>query len=212
MKDKLSDNSPQTERETEGIETDREDCQSDDQSSIRDRFLIALPTLAGDYFASTVTYILEHNSKGAFGLVINKPLQLSLSDLFDKANFSGLQSSHIPVLDGGPVRRESIFFLHEAGPEYRFTQKISTQISLTTSEDLIHSLAHGEGPSKIIAVMGYAGWDMGQLERELAENVWLVAPATAEIIFDTAYEDRAVKAAALLGIDLNLVASNAGHG
>jgi len=139
-------------------------------------------------------------------------MQLTLSDLFGEATFSELESSQIPVLDGGPVRRESVFFLHETGFEYQFTQQISSQVSLTTSEDLIHSLAKGDGPSKVITAMGYAGWDNGQLEQELADNVWLVAPGKAEIIFDTPYEERALKAAAQLGIDLNLVSSDAGHG
>ncbi|HJN52140.1 MAG: YqgE/AlgH family protein [Pseudomonadales bacterium] len=197
-------------KETEEISV--ENTPPDDQSSFRDHFLIALPNLAGDYFANTITYILEHNANGAFGLVINKPLQLTLSDLFGEDNFEGLDSNRTPVFDGGPVRHESVFFLHEAGMEYQFTQQISNDISLTTSEDLIRALAQGKGPSKIITAMGYAGWDNGQLERELTDNVWLLAPARAEIIFDTPCEERAQKAAALLGIDLNLVSSNAGHG
>jgi putative transcriptional regulator len=207
MKDKPVDGASPTE---ESIDFDLPE--SDDQSSFRDHFLIALPTLAGDFFATTVTYLLEHNSKGAFGLVINKPLELVLNDLFGTDEYQGLQNSRIPVLDGGPVRRESVFFLHESGIEYQSTQQISAEISLTTSEDLVGSLAKGQGPARVITAMGYAGWDSGQLERELAENVWLLAPASAEIIFDTPFEQRAQKAAALLGIDLNLVSSSAGHG
>ncbi len=207
MKDTPKD---RTSQEPEEISI--ENMQEEDQSSFRDHFLIALPNLAGDYFANTVTYILEHNSNGAFGLVINKPLQLTLSDLFGEDKFKGLDSSRVPVMDGGPVRQDSVFFLHEAGMEYKFTQQISSEISLTTSEDFISSLAKGEGPSNAITAMGYAGWDNGQLEREISENVWLLAPAKAEIIFGTPCEERAQKAAALLGIDLNLVSSNAGHG
>ena len=210
MKDEPMDSPSESSRQKGEI--DLENTQSADQASFRDHFLIALPNLAGDFFAHTVTYLLEHNSQGAFGLVINRPLQLTLSDLFGKADFEGLEGSRIPVLDGGPVRRESVFFLHEAGLEYQYTQQINSEVSLTTSEDLIRSLAAGEGPSRVISVMGYAGWDHGQLERELAENVWLVAPARAEIIFDTPFEERALKAAALLGIDLNLVSGSAGHG
>ena len=207
MKDESADGASPTH---EGIESDLPE--SDGQSSFRNHFLIALPTLAGDFFASTVTYLLEHNSKGAFGLVINKPLQLVLCDLFGTDEYEGLQNTRIPVLDGGPVRRDSVFFLHDSGVEYQFTQQISPEISLTTSEDLVVSLAKGQGPARVITAMGYAGWDSGQLERELAENVWLLAPASAEIIFDTPFEQRAQRAAALLGIDLNLVSGSAGHG
>ena len=207
MKDESADGASPTH---EGIESDLPE--SDGQSSFRNHFLIALPTLAGDFFASTVTYLLEHNSKGAFGLVINKPLQLVLCDLFGTDEYEGLQDTRIPVLDGGPVRRDSVFFLHDSGVEYQFTQQISAEISLTTSEDLVVSLAKGQGPARVITAMGYAGWDSGQLERELAENVWLLAPASAEIIFDTPFEQRAQRAAALLGIDLNLVSGSAGHG
>lgn len=210
MKDKPKQSSALTDQETEKISV--ENTPQDDPTCFRDHFLIALPNLVGDYFSNTVTYILEHNSKGAFGLVINKPLQLTLRDLFGKDSFQGLESSRVPVLDGGPVRRESVFFLHEAGMEYQSTQQISSGISLTTSEDLIRDLARGGGPSKVITAMGYAGWDNGQLERELTDNVWLLTPARADIIFDTPREEIAQKAAALLGIDLNLVSGNAGHG
>lgn len=210
MKDKPVQSSALTDQETEEISVGN--TPQDDPTCFRDHFLIALPNLVGDYFANTVTYILEHNSKGAFGLVINKPLQLTLRDLFGEDNFQGLQNSRIPVLDGGPVRRESVFFLHEADMKYQSTQQISAGISLTTSEDLIRDLARGGGPSKVITAMGYAGWGNGQLERELMDNVWLLTPARAEIIFDTPCEEIAQKAAALLGIDLNLVSSNAGHG
>lgn len=181
-------------------------------SRLRDHFLIALPTLANDFFAGTVTYMIEHNEQGAFGLVINRPLELGMGDLFSKAGFKGLERSSVPVLDGGPVRRDSVFFLHEGGYEYQYTQPVSDEVSLTTSVDLVRSLASGHGPQRVLTIMGYAGWDTGQLEEELSDNVWLVAPARSDILFDAPYERRAHLAASLLGIDLNLISTHAGHG
>jgi putative transcriptional regulator len=118
----------------------------------------------------------------------------------------------LPVLDGGPVGVDRVFFLHGTDVEYEQTQAISNEISLTTSLDIVYDLATGMGPSRIVTLLGYAGWDAGQLEQELAENVWLISPANSDIVFDVPYEQRPQSAAALLGVDLNLVSSNAGHG
>lgn len=188
------------------------EAQDKSPTTLQGQFLIALPGLVNDFFATTVTYMIQHNEQGAFGLVINKPMDLSMGDLFGKAGFKGLEKNPLPVLDGGPVRRDSVFFLHESGYEYQHTQPVSDDICLTTSVDLVRSLSSGHSPGRLLTIMGYAGWDDGQLERELADNVWLVSPANSEIIFDAPYEKRAEQAAALLGIDLNLISSHAGHG
>ena len=181
-------------------------------SSLRNHFLVALPTLENDYFANTVTYMVEHTDEGAFGLVINRPLQVAMGELFGKAGFKGLENSRVPVLDGGPVRRDSVFFLHETGYAFQYTQQVSPEVSLTTSVDLVRSLASGHGPGRVLTIMGYAGWDAGQLEEELADNVWLVSPSRTDIIFEAPYAERAQLSAALLGIDLNLISTHAGHG
>ncbi len=78
--------------------------------------------------------------------------------------------------------------------------------------DLLEDMSHGSGPSRVLALLGYAGWGEGQLEQELAENVWLLAPSSDKVVFEVPYEDRPAEAAKLLGVDLNLISTSAGHG
>ena len=180
------------------------------RSSLKNHFLIALRDLREDYFSSTVIYIIEHTDEGAFGMVINRPVELDFCDLF--ANIPGASECLLPVLDGGPVGKDRVFFLHGSDFNYQYTQAVSDEISLTTSLDIVYDLAAGEGPTRVLTLLGYAGWDSGQLELELAENVWLVSPANSEIVFDVPYEMRPESAAGLLGVDLHLLSTNAGHG
>ena len=180
---------------------------TDDQDSFRNQFLIALPVLKEDYFGETVCLLADHNAKGAFGLVVNKPLDMELEDLFPEHEFR----LRCPIMEGGPVDNDRLFFVHDTDHEFESTYRISDDLSLTTSTDLVDSLVDGTGPQRLLAVLGYAGWDAGQLEKEIAEDVWLLSPASMEVIFDTPYPQRPMVAGSNMGVDLNLLAS-AGHG
>jgi putative transcriptional regulator len=180
------------------------------RSSLKNHFLIALRGLREDYFSNTVIYIIEHTDEGAFGVIINRPIELEFCELF--ANIPGTKQCPLPVLDGGPVGKDRVFFLHGPDVEYQYTQKLSDDVYLSTSQDIVYDLVAGTGPSRILTLLGYSGWDSGQLEQELAENVWLVSPSNSAVIFDVPYEMRPESAAGLLGVDLHLVSTNAGHG
>ena len=82
---------------------------------------------------------------------------------------------------------------------------------MTTSRDILEAMARGEGPERTLIALGYAGWAGGQLEQELQDNAWLSGPADMRIIFDAPAQERWIAAARLLGIDLNLISSEAGH-
>lgn len=178
-----------------------------EQESFRDQFLIALPVLKEDYFGETVCLLADHNGKGAFGLVINKPLDMELEDPFPEHEFR----LRCPIMEGGPVDNDRLFFLHDSGHEFESTYQVSEDLALTTSTDLVDTLVDGTGPQPLLAVLGYAGWDAGQLEKEIAEDVWLLSPASKEVIFETPYPQRSMVAASTMGVDLNLLAT-AGHG
>lgn len=180
--------------------------------SFRNQFLVALPALESDYFHNSVSLIIDHNTEGAFGLMINRQVDATLAELFPDLADQDLTDVNCPVLEGGPVQQDRVFFLHDASHEYQSTFKVSDDIWLSTSMDLLQDLSQGSGPSKILALLGYAGWGEGQLEQELGENVWLLSPASSRIVFDVAYQDRPSEAARLLGVDLNLISTSAGHG
>lgn len=147
------------------------------------------------------------------GIVINHPTKLTADDVFKQLNMGNLSTAHKdPILAGGPVQTERGFVLHTNGSKrWKTTQAISSDICLTTSQDILDDMAHDQGPEHSLIALGYAGWEAGQLEEEIAENAWLTLPAETDILFKTPIEHRASLAAAKLGIDLALIAPDAGH-
>ena len=182
-------------------------------SSLKNHFLVAMPSLSDGLFANTITFICEHDEQGAMGIVINHPLNLSLDEIFQHLEIDNAQHPHDePILAGGPVQMDRGFVLHrKSKQQWQSTRDISDQVSLTTSQDILTAIANDEGPKDSLVALGYAGWGAGQLENELADNAWLTIPADSDIIFNTPIEHRAKAAAAKLGVDLNLMTSQAGH-
>jgi putative transcriptional regulator len=184
------------------------------------QFLIAMPGMGGDVFAGTVIYLCEHTDKGALGLVINKPIDIKLKNLFQKVELSldRADLADTPVYFGGPVQTERGFVLHEpaegedgmAGP-YSSSLQIPGGLAMTTSKDVLEALANGAGPKKILVTLGYSGWGAGQLEHEMSRNGWINVGAEPGIIFDTPVEQRYDKALSLLGIDVRMLSQEAGH-
>lgn len=184
-------------------------------ASLKDQFLIAMPTLADPNFAKTLTYICEHGEHGAMGIVINRPSDLHLGDIFEHMSIEQGQPACAkdPVYIGGPVEEERGFVLHTptSGTVWDSTLAINDQISVTTSRDILEAMAHGQGPSRSLVALGYAGWGAGQLEEELQHNSWLSGPADLDILFELPSQQRWKAAAGLLGVDLNLLSAEAGH-
>ncbi len=184
-----------------------------EQTNLTNHFLIAMPALADPNFLHTVTYICEHNEDGALGIVINRPINIELKELFRSMNIDTeeFEESGQTVFSGGPVHPEQGFVIHQPAGEWASTLKVSNEISVTTSHDIIEAIAHCKGPDRYLVALGYAGWGKGQLEEELAANSWLSGPVDSKIIFETPAEQRWEAAATLLGIDLSLLSNDIGH-
>lgn len=176
-------------------------------------FLIAMPAMEDPYFSRSVTLICEHNEQGAMGIVINRPIEMRLSELFEQIDVAsenealGLAAVHF----GGPVHVDRGFVLHQPVGEWRSSLVINEHTALTTSKDILEASAHGTGPQKILVTLGYAGWAAGQLEQELAQNAWLTVQATDAIIFDLPSEQKRDAAMSLLGLDFSRLSDEAGH-
>ena len=184
-----------------------------DEFSLTDHFLIAMPNMTDPNFAGTVVYLCEHNEHGAMGVVVNRPAEVSLGELFDQIDLS-LPPGELPgqpVYLGGPVQTDRGFVLHQPLDNWNSTLAVSDDTGLTTSRDILVAVSQGEGPYRMLVTLGYAGWGPGQLERELAENSWLSGPVDFDLLFHTPDDRRWLAAAALLGIDLTLLSSDAGH-
>ncbi|HET9823489.1 MAG TPA: YqgE/AlgH family protein [Burkholderiaceae bacterium] len=188
---------------------------------LTNQFLIAMPGMVEPTFAGSVIYLCEHTEKGALGLVINKPIDIKLKNLFEKVELSLTREdlAERPVFFGGPVQTERGFVLHERvqaegedGSPYSSTMAIpGGGLDMTTSKDVLEALAEGSGPKRLLVTLGYSGWGAGQLEDELARNDWLTVAADPSVIFDTPIEQRYEHAVKLLGIDPRMLSQEAGH-
>jgi putative transcriptional regulator len=185
----------------------------DSESALTNQLLIAMPGMVDPNFSTTVTLICEHNDDGALGIIINRPLALKLSGLFDQLAVEDAdpEAASSPVMSGGPVGTERGFVLHGKEHSFENTLAVSDDIQLTLSRDVIAAMATGDGPQKSLVAIGYAGWEPGQLEEEMLANSWLNVTATPELVFDTPFAERWNSAARLLGIDIASISPDAGH-
>ena len=213
------------------------DCASID---LKHHFLIAMPGLEDETFARSVIYMCEHSARGAMGLIINKPSDISMRLLFDKVDLPLRREDLVqnPVLQGGPVQTERGFVLHDpiwlasaenseaskapvdaeeadqaepASSIYASTLSVPGGLAMTTSKDVLEALSNGSGPKRVLVTLGYASWGEGQLESEIGENSWLTVEANPDIIFETPIEQRYEKALALLGLQPWMLSTVAGH-
>lgn len=177
------------------------------------QLLIALPALAATTFSRSVALICQHDQDGALGIVVNQRSEFTLGDVFAQMGIEGGDEAMRgqAVLSGGPVHQERGFVLHDGGARWNSTVAIADRLYLTTSRDILESMAAGEGPAHALVALGCAGWAPGQLEKELAENDWLTAPADSELLFDLPLENRWQAAAGRIGVDFAYLADYTGH-
>lgn len=182
------------------------------QDFLTNQFLVAMPSLDDPNFREAVAFICEHNEKGALGIVINRPMNVVLGDIFKQlAIEDDSGAAQRPVFLGGPVQPERGFVIHRPPGQWEATLRIGDTLAVTTSRDVLTAIACGRGPEQSFVALGYAGWGAGQLEEELRSNSWLSAPVDHAIIFDTPVEKRWQAAASLIGVDLSLLSGDSGH-
>ena len=180
-------------------------------------FLIAMPGMEDASFARSVVYLCEHSERGALGLVINKPIDIKLKNLFEKVELplDRAELAEQPVFFGGPVQTERGFVLHErqvgADSPYTSTMSVPGGLEMTTSKDVLEAMSNGAGPSRVLITLGCSGWSAGQLEDEIGRNGWLTVDADPVVIFDTPIEKRYERAVSLLGFDPRMLSQEAGH-
>ncbi len=178
------------------------------------QFLVAMPDLDDPRFHRAVIYVFRHTPEGSAGLVINQPSDLRVDHLLRDMRLPPLKPlprPDQPVLQGGPVHTELGFVLHEDHGPWTSTLHSSEQIAITHSRDILDAISQGHGPKNYLISLGYAGWEPGQLESELAENVWLTVPASAELLFEVPYEARWEASMRSLGLDWPLLSHDVGH-
>jgi putative transcriptional regulator len=188
-----------------------------DNVSLTHHFLIAMPAMADPNFSRTLTYICEHNAEGALGVIVNRPMDMSLATLFERVSIpleTNEAVSHFgekPVYFGGPVQTDRGFVLHRPSGDWQSSLKVTSDIALTSSRDILQTMSETGEPREVLVTLGYSGWSAGQLEWELSQNAWLTVTAEPTIIFDLPPEERLPAAMKLLGIDFANLSDVAGH-
>lgn len=172
-----------------------------------------MPAMADPSFSQTVTLICAHSEEGAMGIVINRPLNIGLGEILTQMELQPRDDSidGMPVYHGGPVQTDRGFVLHQTESKWNSSIHVSDEIEVTTSRDILQSIANGEGPDESLVALGYAGWGAGQLEQEMIDNAWLSSPVNTDIIFKMPSDKRWQSAAAILGINIDNLSSDIGH-
>jgi len=178
------------------------------------QFLIAMPGMGDPRFDKSVIFMCAHSGEGAMGLIVNKPaVEVRFQDLLDQLDLKApAHTANVPVHFGGPVEQARGFVLHST--EYvanESTLDVTSEIGMTATLDVLEDIAQANGPSKSLLALGYSGWAAGQLEAELAANAWLTAPASPQIVFETADEAKWQAALGVLGVDALVLSDTAGR-
>lgn len=181
---------------------------------LENKLLLAMPTMADQRFERSVIYLCSHDASGAMGLVVNQAMkQLTFKALLDQLDIE----LNVPIPDvtmhaGGPVEPGRGFVLHSADYVQESTMVVSQSLALTATVDVLKAIAIGKGPMRHLVALGYAGWGAGQLEREVHGNGWMIADTDDEILFNTEVDLMWPRAMAMLGIDVAMLSTEAGHG
>ncbi|MEK6789109.1 MAG: YqgE/AlgH family protein [Pseudomonadota bacterium] len=178
------------------------------------QFLIAMPELADGIFHRAVIYLFRSDKDGSAGIIINQPSELLFGDLLTDLRLpplKPLRRPEQPVLVGGPVHPELGFVLHRGHGPWTSTMHSAANIAVTHSRDVLDAISQGHGPADYLVSLGYAGWEAGQLEQELADNLWLTLPANESVMFDLPYDERWEAAIKHIGFDWHLLSHEVGH-
>lgn len=177
------------------------------------QLLVATPNIEGPGFKQSVVLMCAHSHEGAMGIIVNHVLDnLTTQDLFDQLNIQLNAMDPVPIYYGGPVEVNRGFVIYEHEGKVPEDAIITVgDIAISSSVEMLHALAKGEGPKKYRIALGYAGWAPGQLEEELEENSWISVPLSNELIFNGDDSEKWKRAAKLQGVDLTKLSTVAGH-
>ena len=195
------------------ISGEEQQCDGQDDGYLTGQFLIAMPTMGDPRFERTVIYMCAHSAEGAMGLVVNRVAsEIDFPELLNQLEIEtdGIKKP-IPVLTGGPVETGRGFVLHSMDYSQDSTLKVTDEVGLTATVDILRAIAEGEGPAKSLLTLGYAGWSSGQLDNEIQANGWLNVSSDTSILFDEDLNSKWDRAVRKVGIDPSFLSAEAGH-
>jgi len=169
------------------------------------QLLVARPAMGDPRFSETVIYLADHDSQGAFGLVINRPMGVGpLKEFMQGLKMEPAQdvSGDVALFAGGPVEVGAGFVLHTGDYATDGTGMRRGDFAVTASLRVLRDIAAGKGPRRYRVLLGYSGWGPGQLENELRRGDWDIAPADADILFDDSNGSKWQRARAAAGLPM----------
>lgn len=182
--------------------------------SFEHQILIAMPSLDNSWFEKTVIYVVEDNENGSMGLVLNLPHKLSMSELL--AHFKQQTNltddvSQQSVFMGGPVDIEHGFILYKGSSNWQHSMKLKDNLNMVVSEDVLKAIGKNVGPEELLIFLGFAGWEKGQLAKEINENSWLTIPYNEHLLFNINSHKKWNTALSTLGISPEFLSAEVGH-
>lgn len=184
--------------------------------NLTNQLLIATPEMQDERFHRAVILICEHNEHGALGININLPSDVQFNEILEslQINEPTLFEPEQFVYEGGPVNTQCGFILHQSDKpaelEFESSIQVSDTINLTTSKDIIRSIANNEFKDNWLMALGCATWDAGQLEQEVADHAWLIVNSQDHLIFDH-LADRWDLALEIIGVQAHQLTGDIGH-
>ncbi|MDY6906119.1 MAG: YqgE/AlgH family protein [Thermodesulfobacteriota bacterium] len=181
--------------------------------ALKGAFLIAMPALKDPNFFHSVVCICEYTASGTLGLVVNQLYpSLLAKDVFQELNIDYLpERGEMPLYNGGPVNGGDVFVLHGPPFDWGGSFRITDDLAMTNTKDILEAIAVGNGPDLHMIVLGCAGWSGGQLESELKGNFWLTASLDVSIMFDVPVGRRWEEGMRRLNIDPALLSGISGN-
>ncbi len=178
------------------------------------KLLIAVPAMADKRFEKSVIFMCGHDKNGAIGIVLNKPfLRLTFKTLLRQLAIDDSKIfSDIRLYEGGPVEVGRGFVLHSSDFYHSTTVKITPEIYLTATVDILKAISEGGGPEKFRLCLGYSGWSAGQLEFEMQTNSWVQANTDLDMVFSKTADVMWDQAMMSLGITHSSLSGDIGHG
>lgn len=174
-----------------------------------------MPGIGDPRFEHAVILICLHNDDQAMGVRINLPIEgMTVAGVLERLGVEGrARDPNQLVLLGGPVERERGYVIHSDDfAVMGSTMPIMEGLSLTATREVLEALTEGNSaPARASLALGYAGWQSGQLESELRENVWLACDVDLDLIFDEDYETKWERALAKMGVSASTLSSQTGR-
>ncbi|MFO1187161.1 MAG: YqgE/AlgH family protein [Alphaproteobacteria bacterium] len=184
------------------------------QDFLGGQLLVAMPSMNDPRFERSVIFMCSHSPKGAMGLIVNKPAtHITFPELLVQLSIDHpQQDQEIPINMGGPVEPGRGFVLHTSEDFVSdSTLRVTPEISLTATIDVLRAIAAGKGPRNALLALGYAGWGPGQLETEILANGWLHCSVDEELLYNTDLDSKWLRAIHKIGISPHLLSGQAGH-